>query len=73
MATKNAKAITVSFLPETKAIVDMVNAKMSLYNFSTALRYIIHDWARGQGIDPEELLAQVEAAKNTLPQPEGAK
>ncbi len=63
----------VSFRPETKAVIDSVNKRMGFYNFSAALRYIVHDWARAQGIDPEKLLAQIEADKSTLPQPEAQK
>ena len=52
MAERNARRIGVSFLPETEAIVRRVDREMPMHNFSGALRFIVHDWAKRVGPRP---------------------
>ena len=44
-----AKAINVSFLPETESIIRRVDRELAMHNFSGTIRYIVHEWAREHG------------------------
>ena len=79
-----ARHISVSFLPQTEAIIRRVKREMAFDSFSGALRFIVHDWDRrvslpagttqgGNGGGEMSVEALAEALKRIIAEEEGVR